>query len=53
MEPNNKKGGNTLRNLLLVIGVPLVLFFGMWSLLGGQSASRDKKVYSEYIQYFI
>lgn len=53
MEPNNKKGGNTLRNLLLVIGVPLVLFFGMWSLLGGQSASRDKKVYSEYIQYFM
>ncbi|MBQ1950487.1 MAG: ATP-dependent zinc metalloprotease FtsH [Clostridia bacterium] len=25
----------------------------MWSLLGGQSASRDKKVYSEYIQYFM
>ncbi len=54
MEPNKNNGATTIRNLLLVIGVPLLLFFGMWSMLGNQSsASKDKEVYSDYIQYFV
>ncbi len=54
MEPNKNDTGRTVRNILLVIGVPLVLFFIMWSLVGGPSASRKEgEVYSDYIQYFI
>ncbi len=53
MEPNKNNGGKTLRNLLLVIGLPLVLFFGMWSLLGGQLTGQKDEVYSQYVQYFI
>jgi len=54
LEPNKNNGATTIRNLLLVIGVPLLLFFGMWSMLGNQSsASKDKEIYSDYIQYFV
>ncbi len=53
LEPNKNHGGRTLRNLVLVIGLPLVLFFSMWSLLGGQLSDKKEEVYSQYVQYFI
>lgn len=53
MEPNKRNYFSIIRNVLLVVGIPLVLFFVMWSLLGGQnSVEEDKKVYSDYIAYF-
>ena len=53
MEPNKNSGGKTLRNALLVIGVPLILFFGMWSMLGEETnAKKEEKIYSDYIQMF-
>ena len=43
-----------LRNLLLVIGLPLVLFFGMWAMISNQTAAKkEEQVYSDYIQYFV
>lgn len=54
MEPNKNSSGKMLRNLLLVIGLPLVLFFGMWAMISNQSAAKkEDQVYSDYIQYFI
>ena len=54
MEPNKNDSGKMLRNLLLVIGLPLVLFFGMWAMLNSQSAAKkETQVYSDYIQYFV
>ncbi len=54
MEPNKNNSGKMLRNLLLVIGLPLVVFFGMWAMIGGQSAAqKEDTVYSDYIQYFV
>lgn len=54
MEPNKNNNGRTLRNILLAVGIPLLLFFGMWSMLGNQSnAKEEEKVYSEYIQLFV
>lgn len=54
MEPNKNNSGKMLRNLLLVIVLPLVVFFGMWAMIGGQSSARkDDTVYSDYIQYFV
>ena len=35
MEPNKNNIGHTVRNVLLVVGIPIVLFFGMWLALGG------------------
>ena len=54
MEPNKNDSGKVVRNILLVIGIPLLLFFGMWLLIGGRSGQqKDKEVYSDYIQYFL
>ena len=55
MEPNKNESGKALRNALLVIGIPILLFFLMWMLIGGGRGSndKDKQVYSDYIQYFL
>ena len=54
MEPNKNNSGKMLRNLLLVIGLPLVLFFGMWAMISNQTAAKkEEQVYSDYIQYFV
>ncbi len=53
MEPNKGNNGRTIVNLLLVIVVPLILFFGMWSMLGSQNKSdKEEKIYSDYIALF-
>ena len=54
MEPNKNNIGKTIRNIALIIGVPLILFVFMWSMLGGNSTTAAKEeVYSDYVQYFI
>ena len=52
MEPNKRGNGHTLRNILLVVLIPIILFMGMWSILGRKAANSEKKAYSEYLQYF-
>jgi len=53
MEPNKKDTGKIVRNALLIIGVPIVLFIIMWSMLGGGATADKDKVYSDYIGYFV
>jgi len=54
MEPKKNKSGKTLFNLLLLIGIPVLLFMGFSMMLSSNSsASKDKSVYSDYIQYFV
>ena len=54
MEPKKNKSGKTLFNLLLLIGIPVLLFMGFSMMLTSNSAaSKDKSVYSDYIQYFV
>ncbi len=54
MEPNKNNSGKMLRNLLLVIGLPLVLFFVIWAMISNQTAAKkEDQVYSDYIQYFV
>ena len=54
MEPKKNKFGKTLFNLLLLIGIPVLLFMGFSMMLtSNSSATRDKSVYSDYIQYFV
>ena len=54
MEPKKNKSGKTLFNLLLLIGIPVILFMGFSMMLTVNSgASKDKDVYSDYIQYFV
>ena len=53
MEPKKNKSGKTLFNLLLLIGIPVLLFMGFSMMLSSSSAAvKDKTVYSDYIQYF-
>ena len=54
MEPKKNKSGKTLLNLLLLIGIPVILFMGFSMMLSANSAaSKNKEVYSDYIQYFV
>ena len=54
MEPKKNKSGKTLFNLLLLIGIPVLLFMGFSMMLTSNSAAaKDKSVYSDYIQYFV
>ncbi len=53
MEPQNNHNGKTIRNVLLVIVIPLILFVAMWSMLGIQGQKdNEEKIYSDYIQMF-
>ena len=53
MEPKKNKPGKTLSSLLLLIVVPILLFFGMSTMLQSQNVKNNKKeVYSDYIAYF-
>ena len=54
MEPKKNKSGKTLFNLLLLIGIPVLLFMGFSMMLTSNSTTaKDKSVYSDYIQYFV
>ena len=52
MEPKKNKSGKSLFKLLLLIGIPIILFMG-FSMMLTSGATTDKSVYSDYIQYFV
>ena len=52
MEQKKKRSPKTIWKILLLIGVPVALFLVMSSLLNPNGSAKDKKVYSDYIQYF-
>lgn len=53
MEPNKNDSGKLIRNIVLVLGIPLLLFFVMWASIGGQSINTKEQIYSDYVQYFL
>ncbi|MBR5524384.1 MAG: ATP-dependent zinc metalloprotease FtsH [Clostridia bacterium] len=53
MEPKKNSSGNVIVRILLLIGIPMLLFFAFSSMVGsGKTANKDQ-VYSDYVQYFI
>ena len=53
MEPKKNRSSKTVWRILLLIGIPIALFLVMSSLLKSNTSDKDKKVYSDYIQYFV
>lgn len=53
MEPKKNRSSKTVWRIVLLIGIPIALFLVMSSLLNPQTSDEDKKVYSDYIQYFV
>ena len=51
MESRNNNFGKTLRNLGLIIGIPLVIAVILWMFMSGGKSNKDK-VYSDYLDYF-
>ena len=51
MEPKKKRSPKTVWRILLLIGIPVVLFLVMFSMLNPNGSEKEKE-YSEYIQYF-
>ena len=51
MESRNNNFGKTLRNLGLIIGIPLVIAVILWMFMSGSKTDKDK-VYSDYLDYF-
>lgn len=52
MEPKKQRSPKTIWRILLLIGIPVVLFVVMSSLLLPGYGDEEKKVYSDYIAYF-
>ena len=52
MEPKKNRSHKTIWRILLLIGIPVVLFVVMSSLLSYNADREDKKVYSDYLAYF-
>ena len=53
MEQKKKRSPKTFWKILLLIGIPIALFLSMSSMLNYNNASKDDKVYSDYVQYFV
>ena len=51
MESRNNNFGKTLRNLGLIIGIPLVIAVILWMFMSGSKTDKNK-VYSDYLDYF-
>lgn len=51
MESRNNNSGKTLRNLGLIIGIPLIIAVILWMFMSGSKVD-DNKVYSDYLDYF-
>ena len=49
MESRNNNFGKTLRNLGLIIGIPLVIAVILWMFMSGGKSGKDK-VYSDYLR---
>ena len=52
MEPKKKRSPKMIWRILLLIGIPVVLFLVMSSFLNSGASKDEKKVYSDYIAYF-
>ena len=53
MEPKKNSFGKSAVRILLLIGIPLLLFFTFSSMLTDKGSSKNDPVYSDYIQKFI
>ncbi len=51
MESNNNDYGKIIRNVGLLLGIPLLIFVGLWLLMDSR-ATLDKTVYSDIVRYF-
>ena len=51
MESNHNDRGKLIKNILLIVGIPLLIIIVSGVLLAG-STDKDKTPYSEYISYF-
>ena len=52
MEPKNSMW-RTVRNVLLLVGLPLLVIISMWLMLNTGAVKKEEKVYTDYIQYFL
>ncbi len=52
MESQNNNFGKTLRNLGLVIGIPVLVAVIFWMFMSGGGSEQDKQIYSDYVNYF-
>ena len=52
MEPKKNRSPKLIWRILLLIGIPVILFVVMSSLLNPNAGKSEKKVYSDYIAYF-
>ena len=54
MEPKKNFPGKAIVNVLLLIGIPILLFLTFNSVIGSRNTDKkEEQVYSDYIQYFI
>ena len=51
MESNNNDFGKIIRNVGLVIGIPLLIMIAVWLVIGSRTAT-DKTQYSDILAYF-
>ena len=52
MEPKKNKPGKIVLKALLLIGIPVAIFFAFSSMLtGNNTPKKDEPVYSDYVQY--
>ncbi len=52
MESHNNDWGKTLRNIGLIIGIPVLIAVIFWMFMAGNQSKTEKKIYSDYINYF-
>ncbi len=51
MESHNNDFGKTLRNLGLIIGVPVLIAIILWMFMSG-TRKKEEKIYTDYVNYF-
>ena len=52
MEPKKQRSPKTIWRILLLVGIPVLLFVLMSSLLIPGMSQEEEKVYSDYVAYF-
>ena len=52
MEKHNNNWGKMLRNIGLIIGIPLLLIVIFWMFTAGSQTGSEQKIYSDYVNYF-
>jgi len=52
MEPKKQRSPKTIWRILLLVGIPVLLFVLMSSLLIPSMSQEEEKVYSDYVAYF-